>query len=88
METKQYHITKSTGDVEIEFVRSDVLERYDALAREALDECRKLGIDRVLMVCDKTNIGSARSIMNNGGILENEIFSDGVIEQRYWIDLT
>ena len=41
METKQYHITKSTGDVEIEFVRSDVLERYDALAREALDECRK-----------------------------------------------
>ena len=24
----------------------------------ALDECRKLGIDRVLMVCDRDNIGS------------------------------
>lgn len=53
----------------------------------ALDECRKLGIDRVLMVCDKNNIGSAKSIINNGGVLENEIVVDGTTEQRYWIDL-
>lgn len=53
----------------------------------ALDECRKLGIDRVLMVCDKDNIGSAKSIMNNGGVLENEITDGEVIEQRYWIEL-
>ena len=52
----------------------------------ALKECRKLGIDRVLMVCDKENIGSARSIMNNGGVLENEVIVDGAVEQRYWID--
>ena len=54
----------------------------------ALEECRKLGIGRVLMVCDKDNIASAKSIRNNGGILENEIVVDGVVEQRYWIDLT
>lgn len=54
----------------------------------ALEECRKLGIDRVLMVCDKENIGSAKSIRNNGGILENEVIVDGVAEQRYWINLT
>ena len=53
----------------------------------ALDECRKLGIDRVLMVCDKDNIGSAKSIINNGGVLENEIIDGEVIEQRYWIEL-
>lgn len=53
----------------------------------ALEECRKLGIGRVLMVCDKDNIGSAKSIMSNGGVLENEIVVDGVTEQRYWIDL-
>jgi len=53
----------------------------------ALDECKKLCIDRVLMVCNKDNIGSAKSIMNNGGILENEIVSDGTVLQRYWIDL-
>ena len=54
----------------------------------ALDECKKLGIDKVLMCCDKDNIGSAKSIINNGGILENEIEEDGVIEQRYWIDIS
>ena len=54
----------------------------------ALQECKKLGIDRVLMICDKDNIGSAKSIINNGGVLENEfVNSEGVIEQRYWIEL-
>jgi len=54
----------------------------------ALDECRKLGIDRVLITCDKNNIGSARTIQKSGGILENEIMQDdGGILQRYWIDI-
>ena len=53
----------------------------------ALLECKKLGIQEVLMVCDKDNIGSAKSIQNNGGILENEVIVDGVVEQRYWIKL-
>ena len=53
----------------------------------ALDECRKLGIQKVLMVCDKDNVGSAKSIRNNGGVLENEIVVNGVVEQRYWIEL-
>lgn len=53
----------------------------------ALEECKKLDIARVLMVCDKENIASAKTILRNGGILENEIEVDGVVEQRYWIDL-
>ena len=58
------------------------------MIRLALEKCRELGIRRVLMTCDKDNIGSAKSIMKNGGILENEIVNeDGVMEQRYWIDL-
>ena len=51
----------------------------------ALEECRKLGITRVLLVCDKDNIGSAKSIVRNGGVLENEIIRNGIVEQRYWI---
>lgn len=51
----------------------------------ALKEAKELGIDRVLMCCDKENIGSAKSIMKNGGILENEVLVNGVVEQRYWI---
>lgn len=51
----------------------------------ALKECKKIGIDKVLMVCDKENIGSAKSIQNNGAILENEVIVDGIVEQRFWI---
>ena len=52
----------------------------------ALEKCRELGIDRVLMVCDRNNAASARTIVKNGGVMENEIEVDGVMEQRYWID--
>lgn len=58
------------------------------MIRLALLECKKLGIDRVLMVCDKNNVASARTIIKNGGVLENEIIDyEGVLIQRYWIDL-
>jgi predicted acetyltransferase len=53
----------------------------------ALEECKKIGIDKVLMVCDKDNIASRRTIEKNGGILENEIEVDGVVEQRFWINI-
>ena len=58
-----------------------------AMIALALEECKKLEINKVLMTCDKDNIGSAKSIMNNGGVLENEVIDDGVVEQRYWITL-
>ena len=58
------------------------------MIRLALVECQKLGIDRVLIICDKTNIGSAKSIIKNGGVLENEVVdANGNIQQRYWIEL-
>ena len=66
-------------------------ERRKGIATEminlALNECKKIGIDKVLMVCDKDNIGSAKSIQKNGGILENEVIVDGIVEQRYWITI-
>lgn len=52
----------------------------------AIEEAKKMGINRVLMCCDKKNIASAKSIINNGGILENEVDVDGTIIQRYWIN--
>lgn len=55
--------------------------------RLALEKCKELGIDNVLMDCDKANIGSARSIQKNGGILENEIYVGNELVQRYWISL-
>ena len=57
------------------------------MVKLAKEECKSLGIDKVLMVCRKDNIGSAKSIIHNGGVLENEVVADGIIEQRYWIDI-
>ena len=58
------------------------------MIRLALIECKKMGIDKVLMVCDKFNIASSKTIIKNGGILENEFVDEkGVIQQRYWIEI-
>ncbi|MDU1413713.1 MAG: GNAT family N-acetyltransferase [Clostridium sp.] len=54
----------------------------------ALPIAKKLGITKVLITCDKSNLGSAGTIKNNGGILENVfIEEDGNIVERYWINL-
>lgn len=58
------------------------------LIRLCLDECKKIGIDKVLMVCDKNNVASSRTIIKNGGKLENEFIDEnGITHQRYWIDI-
>lgn len=53
----------------------------------ALKKCHELGIERVLVTCDKNNIGSVKQIQNNFGILENEVKEDDMLFQRYWIDV-
>ncbi|MBN1554374.1 MAG: GNAT family N-acetyltransferase [Phycisphaerae bacterium] len=59
------------------------------LLRLAMDKARKLGISRALVTCDKINIGSARVIQKNGGVLDSEGVDpeDGKVTQRYWIAL-
>jgi len=58
-----------------------------AMLAAALPVARGLGLSRVMVSCNKENIGSARTIQNNGGVLENEVVEDGQIVQRYWISL-
>jgi predicted acetyltransferase len=54
----------------------------------ALEKCRVLGIDKTLVTCDKDNIASAKTVLKNGGVLENEFTEEnGNILQRYWITL-
>lgn len=59
------------------------------MIRLALQFCKnELGLNRVMMVCLKENIGSAKAIINNGGILEREVLDENRnIDQVYWIDL-
>lgn len=53
----------------------------------ALDKCRELSLERVLMCCDSDNFASARTIEKNGGVLENVVVGGGAPVKRYWITL-
>lgn len=54
----------------------------------ALEKCKELGIDQALVTCNKENTGSAKTIIKNGGLFENEFAEEsGNIVQRYWIDI-
>ena len=66
-------------------------ERQQGYATEmlslALIECLKVNIKKVLITCDKDNVASVKTIIRNGGILENEMLKGNRITQRYWITL-
>ena len=57
-----------------------------ALAKQI---CREMGMDTILVTCHKENTASSKTILHNGGILENEVVDhrNGEIIQRYWITL-
>ncbi|MEO3938772.1 GNAT family N-acetyltransferase [Dermatophilaceae bacterium Soc4.6] len=49
-----------------------------------LEVARARGLERALVTCDDDNVGSARTIEGNGGVLE-DVRDD---KRRYWIALT
>lgn len=56
----------------------------------SLDYCKNnLDLNRVLVTCDDDNIGSWKTIENNGGLLENKVTrtESEKICRRYWIDI-
>src|SRR5262249_34115814 len=54
-----------------------------------LNQARRLGLARVLITCDADNIGSARIIEKNGGVLQDQGMLTGhnKLISRYWIEL-
>jgi predicted acetyltransferase len=57
------------------------------ILKQALVKAKEIGIDKALITCDKDNIGSAKTILINGGILDSEEVINGIEIQRYWIEL-
>jgi predicted acetyltransferase len=54
---------------------------------QALERCRELGLNRVLLTCDDDNIGSIKTIEKHLGRLENKVLHHGSLLRRYWIEL-
>jgi len=55
------------------------------ILRQSLVVARAGGVLDVLVTCDDDNVGSAKAIEANGGVLENVVDIDGVLLRRYWI---
>jgi len=54
---------------------------------ETLRAAAKLGLDRVLITCNVSNVGSARTIENAGGVLEDVRDTEIGRVRRYWVTL-
>ena len=61
-----------------------------SMLKDVLTLCRQeYKLDKVLVTCFSNNEGSKRIIVENGGILENEIVypPENKLMQRYWVNL-
>jgi len=54
-----------------------------------LNKCKKLGINKVLVVCRETNNPSRKCILFNGGVFEDSRTRelDNITLERYWINI-
>ncbi len=57
------------------------------MLRLNLENCRALGLKRVLLCCDDDNIASERTILANGGVFERTTEANGKTVKRFWIEL-
>lgn len=54
----------------------------------ALEVCQQHGIEQAMLTCDKSNLGSSKTMQALGGKLQREFVEEnGKIEQVYYIDV-
>lgn len=55
----------------------------------ALEKCKELGLKEVLITCKEDNIGSAKTIENNYGVLKEIVFipEENCNFKKYWINV-
>jgi len=58
-----------------------------AMLELCLEECRKLGLKKVLLCCDLDNHGSRATIKACGGKFERLGITGAEVDERYWITL-
>jgi len=66
-------------------------ERGKGYAKEMLrlnlENCRRRGLDKVMVTCTRDNPASERTILGCGGVFEKEVLVDDEWIKRYWITI-
>ncbi|MED2934646.1 GNAT family N-acetyltransferase [Bacillus wiedmannii] len=54
----------------------------------SLEKTKELNITKALVVCDKANTASEKTILHNGGLRDHDFTEeDGNVVRRFWIEL-
>ena len=78
--------TKLFGAVDIRHELNDYLRLFGGhIGYGIVPSERSIGIKKVLITCNDTNTGSAKTIESAGGVLENKVLEEGILTRRYWV---
>ncbi len=60
-----------------------------SMLKTVLPYCKKIGLDKILITCFDDNIGSEKTILNNGGVYESTVNEPDRKQnlKRFWITL-
>ena len=58
------------------------------MVRQNLIRCKELGLHKVMITCNRDNIASERTILDNGGVFEKQVLIDGEYTKRFWVTIT
>lgn len=50
----------------------------------ALEKAKAMGLEKVLITCNDSNIASARVMEKNGCVLQDKVQTEGGLTRRYW----
>ncbi len=59
------------------------------MLKAILPYCKEIGLDKILISCIDSNIGSEKTILNNGGVYESTVYEQDKKRnlKRFWITL-
>lgn len=78
------------GHIGADIRRSERKKGFGTLILKlTLEKAKELGIEKVLLTCDRNNIASAKTIEKCGGVFDKEMFHDETktTSFHYWIEL-
>ena len=84
------YLSKYGGHIGYSIKPSERMKGYaTSMLKAVLPYCREIGLDKILITCIDGNIGSEKTILNNGGIYESTVYeSDQKCSlKRFWITL-